>query len=109
MPNADEIFEAALAQVQSAEPISVGQMFGKPCAKVAGKAFMARQGNFIVFKLNGDSHRMALTYDGASLWDPSGKGRAMREWVAVPAQAEAQWASLSQSAHAFVLGSLNSA
>ncbi|HQV03336.1 MULTISPECIES: hypothetical protein [unclassified Novosphingobium] len=109
MPNAEEIFEAALARVQSAEPINVGQMFGKPCAKVAGKAFMARQGRLIVFKLNGDAHRMALTYDGSSLWDPSGKGRAMREWVAIPEQADADWASLSQSAHDFVFGSRNSA
>jgi hypothetical protein len=61
-----------------------GQMFGKPCLKINGKAFLAQHQEFVVFKLTGQEHQQALAMKGARLWDPSGKGRPMKEWIAIP-------------------------
>lgn len=59
------------------------QLFGKPCFKINGKAFMCLFQDEFVFKLNSDAHKIALSYDGSKLFDPSGKGRPMKEWVQV--------------------------
>ncbi|MCB0739092.1 MAG: hypothetical protein KDC92_16400, partial [Bacteroidetes bacterium] len=59
-------------------------MFGKPCFKINGKAFESFFQEEMVFKLNGQDHSNALSLNGAQLFDPSGKGRAMKEWVQVP-------------------------
>jgi hypothetical protein len=78
------------------------QMFGKPCFKVNGKAFMSFFGNDMVFKLNGEMHTEALSLDGSRLFDPSGKGRPMKEWVQVPAHYKDQWPSFAKAAQAYV-------
>ncbi|MES2038080.1 MAG: hypothetical protein V4495_09590 [Pseudomonadota bacterium] len=62
-----------------------GQMFGKACLKINGKAFMAQHKETVVFKLSGDAHTRAIALADAVLWDPSGKGRPMKEWVALTA------------------------
>ncbi|GAB4093935.1 hypothetical protein [Flaviaesturariibacter terrae] len=61
-----------------------GQLFGKPCFKMNGKAFTCFFQNEMVFKLTGPAHAAALAVAGARLFDPSGKGRPMKEWVQVP-------------------------
>lgn len=66
--------------------VASSQMFGKPCLKVNDRAFLALHKTWLVFKLTGDAHQQALTQKGARLWDPSGKGRPMKEWVAIPAE-----------------------
>lgn len=103
MADSQTISAAVVAHVAAAEPVSTGQMFGKPCAKVAGKAFIARQGDTLAFKLDNDVRSTALQQPGAALWDTSGKERPMREWVAIPAQADADWGALAQSARDFVV------
>lgn len=54
------------------------QMFGKPCFKTEGKAFICFFQNEMVFKLTGKVHEEALGLSGSQLFDPSGKGRAMK-------------------------------
>ncbi|MBI3776406.1 MAG: hypothetical protein HY273_12830 [Gammaproteobacteria bacterium] len=66
--------------------VVASQMFGKQCLKVNGKAFLALHLKSLVFKLSGDVRMQALAHKGAELWDPSGKGRPMKEWVAIPAE-----------------------
>ena len=80
------------------------QMFGKPCFKIGGKAFTCFFQNAMVFKLTGDDHAQALALDGAVLFDPSGKGRAMREWVQVPMTHIATWPQLALAASTYVSG-----
>lgn len=43
-------------------------------------------------------HAEALSYDGAQLFDPSVKGRAMKEWVQVPYDYVDKWAVFSAAA-----------
>jgi hypothetical protein len=77
-------------------------MFGKPCLTIKGKAFIAQHRDTIVFKLSGKAHENALALSEATLWDPSGKGRAMKEWIALTCQHSQHFASFSKSAADYV-------
>ena len=57
----------------------------------------------MVFKLTGTDHTQALALEGAHLFDPSGKGRAMKEWVQAPFDQVAAWPSFFDAAHRYVL------
>ena len=94
-----EKYQATGKSVKNAEE---SQMFGKPCFKIDGKAFVAFFENCMVFKLTGDDHKSALALKGAKLFDPSGKGRAMKEWVQVPYAHAASWGKLAKAAVKYV-------
>lgn len=66
-------------------------MFGKLCFKVRKKAFVCFFQNAMVFKLRDKAHTEALSLDGSKLFDPSGKGRTMKEWVQIPFDYKDQW------------------
>jgi hypothetical protein len=82
------------------------QMFGKPCFKIKGKAFMSLFQNCIVFKLTGEIHTEALSLDGSELFDPSGNGRPMKEWVQVPFDYEDKWENFAVEANEYVLSQI---
>src|SRR5690348_3364457 len=85
MPKAIDEFEKLAAAFTKIEGVSASQMFGKPCLKINGKAFLAQHKETVVFKLTDPDHAKALALPGAMLWDPSGKNRPMKEWVALSA------------------------
>jgi hypothetical protein len=72
-------------------------MFGMPCAKVAGKAFMGSFDGGVVFKLDEPLRGEALALDGSALFDPGG-GRPMREWVVVTQAHEHRWPQFAEAA-----------
>ena len=78
------------------------QLFGKPCFKINGKAFICFFEKCMVFKLTGTDHKNALSLDGSELFDPSKKNRAMKEWVQVPFEYSKQWKKLALSAFEYV-------
>jgi hypothetical protein len=80
------------------EAVAAGKLFGTRCIKVHGKAFATFHGVDMVFKLRGAAHAEALALPGATLFDPSGKGRPMREWVVVPADHADRWEEFAESA-----------
>ena len=82
--------------------VSAGQMFGKSCLKVNGKAFMAQQNAFVVFKLPCTDHALAIKHATAVLWDPSGKGRPMKEWVALTVDAKKHFGKFAKAALDYV-------
>ena|ERR1700741_1999307 len=71
--------------------VELSQMFGKPCIKVNGKAFACYFEDEMVFKLGTETHKKAMDLKGSKLFDPSGKGRAMKEWVQVKGIHKAEW------------------
>lgn len=77
------------------------QMFGKACYKIAGKAFVCFFQDCMVFKLAGDDHAKALGLHGAKLFDPSGKGKPMKEWVQLPFGSFSTWEVFALSALAY--------
>ena len=95
-------YEAMIVSLAKLHAIEPGQMFGKPCVKVAGKAFAAFHQDNLVFKLSGSAHEAALKLKGALLWDPSGKGRPMKQWVAIPGNAKFDELSYAMAAYGYV-------
>lgn len=95
--------EAAFHKVGSSiDGAEASQMFGKKCYKAGGKAFVCFFQEAMVFKLSGEEHASALALSGSVLFDPSGKGRAMKAWVQVHHDQRKSWAKLAAAAHAFV-------
>ncbi|MEO8287192.1 MAG: hypothetical protein ABI670_12265 [Chloroflexota bacterium] len=78
------------------------KVFGLPNIAVNGKAFAAFQNGDMAFKLAGDAHAQALEITDSSLWDPSGQGRPMKEWVRVPASESAHWPTFAEHAYTYV-------
>lgn len=87
---------------QKTKEAEQSQMFGKPCFKINGKAFISFFQNEMVFKLSGTDHKTALSLKGAQLFDPSGKKRPMKEWVQVPAEHSGKWKKLAAAAYDYV-------
>lgn len=80
------------------------QMFGKPCFKINGKAFLCFFQQAMVFKLNGDTHQEALSLEGSQLFDPSGRNRPMKEWVQVSFHHADKWEAFANEAVKYVDG-----
>jgi hypothetical protein len=91
-----------LATGNKLEDSVLSQMFGKPCFKIGGKAFVSFFEDEMVFKLTGDEHHLALGLEGAQLFDPSKKNRPMKEWVQVPFKYADQWESFAKAAMDYV-------
>jgi hypothetical protein len=107
VPKASEATKSAYDRILAALVLrgaESGAMFGMPTAKVGGKGFMGIFGDSVVFKLTGPAHADALALKGAVLFDPSGTGRAMKEWVVVPKAHAKNWSALAESALAYVAG-----
>ncbi len=95
-------WEALLEEVRALHPeVSGGSMFGMPCAKAGGKAFMGPFGGGTVFSLDGDAHARALSLTGSELFDPSGM-RPMKAWVVVGPEHRELWPELAEAALAKV-------
>ncbi len=99
MRNEETAYHEAARLVKDA---AESKLFGKPCYKVNGKAFCCFFQNAMVFKLSGDNHTKAMALDGAQLFDPSGKGRPMKEWVQIPFDYQELWGELSHSAAEYI-------
>ncbi len=76
-------FEKIIEHIASTHAGVAGQMFGKRCIKINSKAGIALFNECLVFKLPKEAHAEAMDLTGSILWDPSGKGRAMKEWVQI--------------------------
>jgi hypothetical protein len=79
---------------------TTGAMFGKRALKAHGKAFACLKGDHLAFRL-GDgapAHAEALTLPGAELFDPSGKHRPFKDWVAIPHTHANQWLHFAETA-----------
>jgi hypothetical protein len=104
MSDAAQHYQGLVTMFASYEGVAAGQMFGKPCLKIAGKAFVAQHRETVVFKLTGSAHALALAEENAILWDPSGKGRPMKEWVALPVASQKKFKKLAAAAMEYVHG-----
>jgi hypothetical protein len=95
-------YNAVAAELSSSLAATTGKMFGMPSLFIGGKAFAGLSGDTMVFKLGGSAHEEALALPGAVLFDPSGRGRPMKEWVVVPSDLADRWADLGQQALQYV-------
>lgn len=98
--DARERYDEVAADLTARDPdAQLGQMMGMPVIKHGGKLIAGYRDGAMTFKLPDASEReRALALDGAELFDPSGRGRAMRQWVAVPLAHAAKWEELVNTA-----------
>ena len=74
-----------------------------PCLKNSdGKAFAGYFEGAMVFKLSGASHAEALALAGSRLFDPSGRGRPMKEWVVVPFEHASRWLEFARDGFDYI-------
>ena len=96
----DALFEEVAADLL-ARGANVGAMFGKRALLANGKAFACLKDDTLAFRLGADTpaHTEALALPGAGLFDPSGKKRPFKDWVAVPSAQSAHWRRLARLAY----------
>ncbi|WP_018657483.1 hypothetical protein [Actinomadura flavalba] len=99
--SADEDFRRVGAELADLG-VGISRMMGSPALKDRnGKVFASLQRDgAMVFRLVRDTaeHAEALGLPGAALFDPSGMGREMRDWVVVPHASAARWTDLAEAA-----------
>jgi hypothetical protein len=79
--------------------IVLGQMMGMPAIKHRSKMVGGFWKGSMIFKLPDEGQRnAALALEGAALFDPSERGRPMKEWVAVPSTHNDRWPELAAQA-----------
>jgi hypothetical protein len=76
-----------------------GALFGARSLTYDGKAFATFRRERLAVRLGAGSpvHAEALSLEGAEPFDPSGKGRPMKDWVAVPAVHADAWPRLAEA------------
>ena len=78
--------------------VKEGKMFGALCIKAPnGKSGVMFWKEDIVFKLDGDNLKDALSLDGAKLFDPMG-GRPMKGWVQLSYDYKNKWKKFAEIA-----------
>ena len=97
-----QAFDALAAELARGRKAERSKMFGKECMKYKGNGFMAYFEGDLVLKLSGQAREDALKLKGSKLWDPSGQGRPMKEWVQIPPAHQARWGVLAEKSVEYV-------
>ena len=107
MAAAEASYERIAAKLAERPDIVRAKMFGMPGVKFRGTAFTGLFGEDMVFKLGAGSpgHTKALALRGSVVWDPSGMGRAFKDWVQVPSAHAKAWSTFADLAFEAVAGS----
>ena len=93
-------WEGLVADVTARYPLRESKMFGMPCLKRENGKVVAghwKDGGLTVKLTDEAAREQALALPGATLFDP-GMGRAMKEWVVVPAAQSGEWLRLVEQA-----------
>ena len=97
-----QFFEDTIMQIDGAQ---LSQFFGKPCGKINKKAFCAYFEDEMVFKVGKERvDELVQIYVGAKNFDPSGKGRAMKDWIQVPYIYKDEWEALAKESIFYLEG-----
>ena len=67
MADAVSEYEKLVKTLAITQCVTASQMFGKPCLKVNGKAFVAQHKEAVIFKLTTPQHEKALSIKGATV------------------------------------------
>ncbi|MCW5851944.1 MAG: hypothetical protein KIT87_17860 [Anaerolineae bacterium] len=102
MPSSDDLYERITARLGQYPLVTRRKIFGVPAVCVHGNSFLAYHQGEMAFKLRGEDHARALAVPDARLWDPSGAGRPMREWVHLPASQSDHWDDFADLAYEYV-------
>ena len=83
-----------------------GALFGARSLTFEGTAFACLKGGCLAVKLGAGTslHTEALTLSGSELFDPSGKGRPFKDWVAIADAQIKLWPRFAEAAFEKVAG-----
>jgi hypothetical protein len=96
-------YRAVVEQLLAAGDVTETQMMGMPALKAGTKMFGGRSGEALVLKLGRELVEQ-LVADGRALpFDPSGRGRPMKDWALLPPPAD-DWAQLAGQARELARG-----
>lgn len=98
-----DALDGLVAQFKPESGVARAKWFGKPCIKVGDRVFVVLWGHDLAFKLEGAAHAEGLAVPGAHLFDPRGRGNAMKEWVQIPAGEQAVWPRFAELAYRYVV------
>lgn len=79
--------------------VSAGAMFGMRCLKRGGKAFLGGYADGLVVKLADADRDAAHGLPGVEAFDPSGRGRPMRNWVVLGPSLRESWDHYAAAAY----------
>jgi TfoX/Sxy family transcriptional regulator of competence genes len=100
----EQIWEKIAKQQLTERDVTTGTGFGtNPGLRVSGKVFAMLVRGELVVKLPKDRVD-ALVDTGVARRFDAGKGRPMKEWASVPANASRRWKGLVEEAKVFVGG-----
>lgn len=95
--DADELFDEMVEEL-APRGVLPGALFGSRSLTLGGKAFAAFRHERLAVKLKAGTpdHAEALALAGAEPFDPSGKGRPMKDWVLLPASLIDEWSRVAE-------------
>ena len=80
--------------------VTEAKMMGMPSLKVGDKMFGGLFDGELVVKVGRNRVEELVAADRASPFDPSGRGRPMKDWAMIP-ESEGDWLALAEEAKAF--------
>lgn len=96
-------FADVLDEIAVAGDVERCRWFGTPAAKVEGRIFVALWRGRLVARIGAEEVDARVAAGGGERFDPSGKGRAMKDWLEADAE-PGEWPELALSAIAFTAG-----
>lgn len=94
--DADSQFDRIVDDLES-RGVVPGALFGARSLTFEGTAFACLKNGRLAIRLGEGTtaHAEAIAIDGAEPFDPSGKGRPFKDWVAVPHATVEEWPRLA--------------
>lgn len=99
-PESLAAFAAVLDEIAVAGAVERAVWFGMPAAKVDGKIFLSLWRGSLVARLGAEEVDQRVLAGGGVRFDPSGKGKAMKDWLEADAEHD-EWTELALGALAF--------
>ena len=90
-------YRAVVHELLADRDVSEAKMMGMPCVKLGRTMFAGCFDADLVVKLGRDRVDALVAAGRAVLFDPSGRGRPMRDWAQVPEPAD-DWLALADEA-----------
>jgi TfoX/Sxy family transcriptional regulator of competence genes len=101
--SANESYEKVVAELCADPAVQETQMMGMPSVKADGKLFCGVWEGELVVKVGRERVDELVAAGRAAPFDPSGRGRPMKDWALV-GQPDADWLALAEEACAGVRG-----
>ena len=93
-------YRAVVEQLLSDPAVSEAQMMGMPSLKLGTKMFGGLFDGRLVVKIGRERAEQLIAAGRAEPFDPSGRGRPMKDWALLAAPAD-DWLELADEAKAF--------